>query len=65
MDKLVYSYDGILLSNKKEWTIFEKGFIYFEGKVKGGRKRERNIGVGEIHQSPTGDLACNPGMCPD
>ena len=36
-----------------------------------GRWRERNIDVPEIHRlvashmSPTGDLACNPDMCPD
>ena len=36
-----------------------------------GREKERDISVREIHGSvashtpPAGDLACNPGMCPD
>ena len=45
---------------------FLKDFIFFIL-----RERERK-GKGEKHQcivashaSPTGDLACNPGMCPD
>ena len=44
---------------------FFKGFIYFlDGK--GGRKRERNINVWvPLVPPPTGDLVCNPGMCPD
>ena len=35
------------------------------------KERERNIDVQEIHKSvashlsPTGDLACNSGMCPN
>ena len=45
-------------------------FIFREG---GGREkeRERNIDMQQIHRSvvsctsSTGDLACNPGMCPD
>ena len=37
----------------------------------GEREEEKNMEVGEIHQSivsptpPTGDLARRPGMCPD
>ena len=30
-----------------------------------GREKERNINVWLPLASPTGDLACNPGMCPD
>ena len=46
------------------FLLLERG----EGREK---KRERHSTVGEIQQSvasrtpPTGDLACNPGMCPD
>ena len=44
--------------------------IFFEG-GEGREKEERKVNVQEIHQSvashkpPAGDLACNPGMCPD
>ena len=55
--------------------FFFKDFIYLllgrgEGRKK-EREREKNISVQEIHQlvascTPRpGDLACNPGMCPD
>ena len=47
--------------------VFFKDFIYLFLERKEGRKKE-----GEKHQCvaafsmpPTGDLACNPGMCPD
>ena len=48
-------------------------FYLFIFRERGGREkeRERNIEVWEKHQlavscgPPTGDLACNPGMCPD
>ena len=54
-------------------ATFKKNFIYLflergEGREK---ERERSINVGEIHQlvafhmPPTGNLAHNPGMCPD
>ena len=57
----------------KNVFLFFKGIIYLfleigEGRVKEG---ERNIDVLEKHRSdishtpPTGDLAHNPGMCPD
>ena len=42
-----------------------------EGNIDVEEERERNIEVGKKHQSvasymlPTGDLALNPGMCPD
>ena len=53
--------------------IIFKDFIYLFLERGEGREieRERNINVQEIHQlvashiSPPGDLACNPGMCPD
>ena len=51
---------------------FFKAFIYlFLEKGEGREKEERNIDVQEIHGSvashmpPTGDLAGNPGICPD
>ena len=31
----------------------------------GGREREKHQCVVASHMSPTGDLACNPSMCPD
>ena len=31
----------------------------------GGRKGEKHQYVVTSHTPPTGDLACNPGMCPD
>ena len=43
----------------------------FEREEKGEKKRERNIDVQKKHQLAaslmclTGDLALNPGMCPD
>ena len=49
-------------------VAFKKDFIYLflekgEGKEK---ERERNISVWlPLGMPPTGDLACNPGMCPD
>ena len=49
-------------------NLFLKDFIHFIFR-QGGRDGERE---GEKHQCvvasrvpPTGDLACNPGMCPD
>ena len=57
--------------------IFKDLFILFLEREEGREKEtQRNIDVGEIHQSvasssvaspmpPTGDLAHNPGMCPD
>ena len=42
-------------------------FIYFETEGKGKRKRGRETAmcVVAFHVPPTGDLASNPGMCPD
>ena len=45
--------------------FFFKDFIYLfleEGREK---ERERNINVWLSLMPPTGDLACNPSMCPD
>ena len=62
-----------LPSTEMRKYIFKKDFIYLllerrEGKEK---ERERNMDVQEIYRlvasptPPTGDLVCNPGMCPD
>ena len=41
-------------------------FIYFQREGKGWGKRERHINVWlPLIHPPTGDLAPNPGMCPD
>ena len=39
-------------------SLFKKDFLNF-------RERERNINVCCLSYTPTGALACNPGMCPD
>ena len=51
---------------------FKKRFYLFTFRERGREgERKRNINVWEIHWSvashipPTGDLACNPGLCPD
>ena len=40
-------------------------FIYREGKGRRKREREKHQCVVASHVPPTGDLAHNPGMCPD
>ena len=37
-------------------------YVFIEGK--GGRKRGKHQCVVVPRAPPTGDLACNPGMCP-
>ena len=63
-----------LLSNLISYfSFFKKHFIYLLLQRGGGREkeRERNSNVWKIHPlvashtPPTGDLAHNPGMCPD
>ena len=45
---------------------FFKDFIYlFREKRKGGKEGEKHQCVVASHTPPTGDLAQNPGMCPD
>ena len=39
--------------------------IYFFREGKGGRKRQKHQCVVASHTPATGDLAHNPGMCPD
>ena len=53
--------------------LFKFFIVYLFLERRGGREeeRDRNIDVGELHRSvashtlPVGDLAHNPGMCPD
>ena len=46
--------------------IFFKDFIYLLLERVEGRKRGRETSsVVASHMPPTGDLACNPGICPD
>ena len=40
-------------------------FIFREQEREGEREREKHQCVVASHAPPTGDLACNPGMCPD
>ena len=49
------------------WCVFFKVFIYLslEKGREGEREREKHQCVVASHVDPTGDLACNPGMCPD
>ena len=46
--------------------LFFKILFIFRGKGReGGREGEKHQCMVASHVSPTGDLACNPGMCPD
>ena len=40
-------------------------FIFREMRTEGEREGEKPQCVVASHRSPTGDLVCNPGMCPD
>ena len=45
---------------------FKKDFIIFLNRGREGeREGEKHQCVVASHTPPTGDLACNPGMCPD
>ena len=48
-------------------NFFRKGlFIYLFWEGKGGRKRGRGTSMcGCLLRTPTGNLVCNPGMCPE
>ena len=45
--------------------LFTYHYFYFQRKRKGGRKRGKHQCVVASRTTPAGDLACNPGMCPD
>ena len=40
-------------------------FIFRASRREGEREGEKHQCVVSSHMPPTGDLACNPGMCPD
>ena len=49
-----------------KYAFFKILFIYFRARGREGeRDGEKHQCVTASHMSPTGDLACNPGMCPD
>ena len=49
-----------------EFWVFKKDFIYlFLERGEGEREGEKHQRVVASHTPHTGDLACNPGMCPD
>ena len=60
-------------NSRKEQIIFSffKYFIYLFLERGEGSEKERERNMQEIyrlvasHRTPNGDLACNPGMCPD
>ena len=51
----------------RSFKNFKKDFIYLFLERGEGREKEREKYqcVVASHVAPTGDLACNPGMCPD
>ena len=55
------------LSPGKTQVLYFKDFIYLflERGREGKREGEEHQCVIAFHVSPTGDLASNPGMCPD
>ena len=56
------------LQNSHFLYFFKKDFIYLfldKGKGESERERETYQCVIASHTASTGDLACNPGMCPD
>ena len=40
-------------------------YLFLDRREGGKKERERNINVWLPFVPPAGDLACNPGMCPD
>ena len=48
------------------YFYFQLNFIYLflESRREGERGRE-TLKCGSLSRAPTGDLACNPSMCPD
>ena len=52
----------------KNWDFFKKDFFFFIFRQRGreGEKEGEKLQcVVASHVPATGDLACNPGMCPD
>ena len=46
-------------------VFFYKLFIFREWGREGEREGKKHQWVAASRASPTGDLVCNPGMCPD
>ena len=60
----------LVVTEMKFWVFFKILFIDFQREGKGGRKRGRGTSMCEtsityLSGPSTGDLAVNPGMCPD
>ena len=47
------------------YNMHFKDFIYLFLERGKGREKEKHQCVVASHTPPSGDLACNPGMCPD
>ena len=45
--------------------FLKRFYVFIFREEKGRRKREKHQYVVAPHTTPTGDLVCNPGMCPD
>ena len=59
---------NVLILMYKNFSItffFKIYFIFREREREGEREGEKHQCVVASHEPPTGDLACNPGMCPD
>ena len=58
---------SLMLEFRFKKVFLKREFIYFQTEGKGGRKREgeKHQCVVASHMPTTGNLAHNPGMCPD
>ena len=65
-DTNVPSLDTNALAVREIGSVFFKDFIYlFLERGKGGREGEKHQCVVASHTPPTGEVAGNPGLCPD
>ena len=52
--------------SRREKNFLKDFYLFiFREKEEREKERERKINVVAFHMAPTGDLAHNPGMCPD
>ena len=71
LGSMCYSWSGLERQGSKNvflfHSFFKKDFVYLflEKGREGERKGEKHQCVVASHTPPTGDLASNPGMCPD